>query len=568
MGNACQGSKAAVVETSHFAAADDRNDRNDNNDKKKNGDNYTPKSGRINDKSPPTNLAGKNNKEIEFSISGIRDTTQTEKERTLSTKKVSSSDLLPTANPPTNEESTSNALLPSSKTGNLSKDSKDAKTTATSNAAKHNSNEEEFATKSIELTELNDTTNSSRKDDNHNTDEHEADDEKKSTKTNTKQPQNDSSVVMESPAKATKELQEEADSDQVDVVVDGIDVPQIAVTDDEVNNIGINTADCEITASQSSEIENATNQQVMSSEEGIGKIEDHAEKDESSQSMLEVKNEAKEIIANTDSILLQNSNQETSVEPVKDQTTHVTTNVKGQHLEEKKEDSADIKTPKNQSHQTVVDEPNTINPSSDSNATMDENPPGGDISVVDKKPSQVFSSARNNVGSNRDKRSTQLRKIQKSQTMNVINYPNGDIYKGDTDDDKKPHGNGKMTYADGSNYQGAWVHGMRQGLGKVLFPDGSFYKGDFNANMFHGQGVMFWADGAYYSGEWVENQQHGQGKEVYPGGKKLRHEGLWQNGWPVRDEKSNQEAKGTESDDPSDLEQTTVARNTEQESSS
>ena len=53
--------------------------------------------------------------------------------------------------------------------------------------------------------------------------------------------------------------------------------------------------------------------------------------------------------------------------------------------------------------------------------------------------------------------------------------------------------------------------------------------------LFHGQGVMFWADGAYYSGEWAENQQHGEGKEVYPGGKKLRHKGLWKNGWPVRE---------------------------------
>jgi hypothetical protein len=132
----------------------------------------------------------------------------------------------------------------------------------------------------------------------------------------------------------------------------------------------------------------------------------------------------------------------------------------------------------------------------------------------------------------------QTLKVQKSKNINVIKYPNGDVYKGDTTEDDKLHGNGKMTYSDGSVYQGAWVYGVRHGIGKVLFRDGSFFKGHFDTNMFHGQGVMFWSDGGYYSGEWKSNLQHGSGKEVYPGGKKIRHDGLWSEGWPVRAEES------------------------------
>ena len=53
----------------------------------------------------------------------------------------------------------------------------------------------------------------------------------------------------------------------------------------------------------------------------------------------------------------------------------------------------------------------------------------------------------------------------------TINYPNGDIYKGEIKDGKK-HGQGTLTKDDGSKYVGEWKNGETHGLGTYIYANG------------------------------------------------------------------------------------------------
>jgi len=130
----------------------------------------------------------------------------------------------------------------------------------------------------------------------------------------------------------------------------------------------------------------------------------------------------------------------------------------------------------------------------------------------------------------------------------------GDLYEGELRNDHK-HGHGtmrfadgrvfvgeyvngqmvqgKMTYQDGSTYEGGWMDGMRHSRGRCVFTDRSIYDGEFKEGEFHGFGKMEWSDGGWYEGEWWNGEMHGQGKEVRPNGS-LRHEGAWTKGQPIR----------------------------------
>ena len=57
--------------------------------------------------------------------------------------------------------------------------------------------------------------------------------------------------------------------------------------------------------------------------------------------------------------------------------------------------------------------------------------------------------------------------------------------------------------------------GAQHGPGKMTFPDGSCYEGTFNTGKRTSAGKLTTATGDVYEGEFHENQQrHGQGKLV------------------------------------------------------
>ena len=63
------------------------------------------------------------------------------------------------------------------------------------------------------------------------------------------------------------------------------------------------------------------------------------------------------------------------------------------------------------------------------------------------------------------------------------------------------HGTGKMTYEDGSVYQGEWRDGKKRGKGTMTYADGDVYEGKWDEDVFHGTGKMTYADGSVYDGK-------------------------------------------------------------------
>ena len=116
----------------------------------------------------------------------------------------------------------------------------------------------------------------------------------------------------------------------------------------------------------------------------------------------------------------------------------------------------------------------------------------------------------------------------------------------------KPHGSGKLTYANGNIYKGEFLHGKPNGIGffssedveyEGHFKDGEFHgKGsyiDTNGNSYqgewlngqeHGHGAYTWADGSSYEGGWMYGRQHGPGLFTSPSGRS--YQGEWQKGKP------------------------------------
>ena len=54
---------------------------------------------------------------------------------------------------------------------------------------------------------------------------------------------------------------------------------------------------------------------------------------------------------------------------------------------------------------------------------------------------------------------------------------------------------------------------------------GPVYTGGFNDGVFHGQGTMTFSNGTKYVGEFKVGYMHGQGKMFFPDGHD--HEGVW-----------------------------------------
>ena len=84
--------------------------------------------------------------------------------------------------------------------------------------------------------------------------------------------------------------------------------------------------------------------------------------------------------------------------------------------------------------------------------------------------------------------------------------------------EKRPHGRGSWTGANGSVYEGSYVDGQRHGEGKFTYPDGGFYVGGFERGKKSGAGKYTDPRGVVvYDGQW-KDKEHGEGKFIYPGG--------------------------------------------------
>ena len=91
-----------------------------------------------------------------------------------------------------------------------------------------------------------------------------------------------------------------------------------------------------------------------------------------------------------------------------------------------------------------------------------------------------------------------------------ISYNDGSIYEGETKDGKK-YGKGRINYKDGSYYYGEWKNDKREGKGTMKYCKGNklnidFYYGDWICDSKHGIGTLILLDGRVFRGCWKHNK--------------------------------------------------------------
>ena len=104
----------------------------------------------------------------------------------------------------------------------------------------------------------------------------------------------------------------------------------------------------------------------------------------------------------------------------------------------------------------------------------------------------------------------------------------------------KKHGQGKMTYTNGTIEEGTFennrfvkaksgcVYGdCKNGYGTYEWPGGDKYSGNHKYGKRNGYGTYTWANGDKYAGNLKNNEKHGQGTYTWANGKKVTGEWLY-----------------------------------------
>ena len=84
------------------------------------------------------------------------------------------------------------------------------------------------------------------------------------------------------------------------------------------------------------------------------------------------------------------------------------------------------------------------------------------------------------------------------------------IYLGEKKDGKR-HGQGELTFSDGSKYEGEFKDDKKHGQGTETYSDGSSYEGEWKDGEQDGNGTYTWSDGGKYVGEWKDGYKTGKG---------------------------------------------------------
>lgn len=115
------------------------------------------------------------------------------------------------------------------------------------------------------------------------------------------------------------------------------------------------------------------------------------------------------------------------------------------------------------------------------------------------------------------------------------------VYSGLIDDKKKKQIWGKISYPDGSSWEGEWKNDEKVGFGKIitaekiqrigywaenklgklckeLRPDGFVFEGFLESDKKEGMGVLKDSNGFTYSGEFKDDVRHGLGEVCFPNG--------------------------------------------------
>ena len=90
------------------------------------------------------------------------------------------------------------------------------------------------------------------------------------------------------------------------------------------------------------------------------------------------------------------------------------------------------------------------------------------------------------------------------------------IYTGEVDDNNLPNGKGKARFADGSIYNGEFVHGKLEGKAKFTNGDGSnVFEGTFKNDAYHNGKLTDTSTGSYFIGDFKDGEPVKSSGKVY-----------------------------------------------------
>ena len=113
----------------------------------------------------------------------------------------------------------------------------------------------------------------------------------------------------------------------------------------------------------------------------------------------------------------------------------------------------------------------------------------------------------------------------KKQRHGKLTYSDGTVYDGNWENDARS-GFGKLTQPPVKKnkhgetgypaiYEGHWANNLKSGLGTKMYHDGSVYTGEWDNDAINGKGKMQYSDGDVYEGDFVNEQKHGHGKHTF-----------------------------------------------------
>ena len=112
-------------------------------------------------------------------------------------------------------------------------------------------------------------------------------------------------------------------------------------------------------------------------------------------------------------------------------------------------------------------------------------------------------------------------------TLLLVGCADKGVYVGEKKDGKR-HGQGELTFSDGSMYEGEYKDGERHGQGTFTWSDGRKYEGEFKDGKKTGQGTFTWSGGGKYVGGFKDGKLNGHGTYTWSNGNK--YVGEWKDG--------------------------------------
>lgn len=109
-----------------------------------------------------------------------------------------------------------------------------------------------------------------------------------------------------------------------------------------------------------------------------------------------------------------------------------------------------------------------------------------------------------------------MSKIQEGLMKKLLEK--GSLYEGQVNKNGDRHGKGRISYFDGSSYEGDLVLNQRDGQGVETLKSGMVYDGDWVNDVKHGEGTLKYPDGKIIKTFWDNGRKHGDGVVIDPKG--------------------------------------------------